>query len=405
MARCSSTPLPNAPDLPRILVLSGAVPETRFAGSLLLYRLLLKYPADRLYTMGVRTHPKSELLECPYVYLPPARSSRLNLTRFAALKRSLETIGVMGRIPASRVDAALNGFTPDVVVSVMERRDYVDAAHRLCLRRGLPLVLIVHDRLESFELVYPPFRAAQIAANARIYRFASARLCVSPEMVQSLDGVYGARGSVMYPNRSDALSARPAEESRQLKAPPKLTLGYAGSLSYGYGDRLRELMPDLAGAGVALRLYSHDVPAVPIAGAEHAGGFAADVLWERVKRECDGVWLPYSNHEHFQPLYRTHFPSKLTEYMALGMPVVITGPADATGVKWGLAHPDATLTLPDGGATEIRAALDRLRSDPAARVSIAAASRGGDRDFDPAMIRRQFVNVIQNVSERRVSSH
>jgi glycosyltransferase involved in cell wall biosynthesis len=224
-------------------------------------------------------------------------------------------------------------------------------------------------------------------------------------MVQSLDGVYGARGSVMYPNRSDALSARPAEESRQLKAPPKLTLGYAGSLSYGYGDRLRELMPDLAGAGVALRLYSHDVPAVPIAGAEHAGGFAADVLWERVKRECDGVWLPYSNHEHFQPLYRTHFPSKLTEYMALGMPVVITGPADATGVKWGLAHPDATLTLPDGGATEIRAALDRLRSDPAARVSIAAASRGGDRDFDPAMIRRQFVNVIQNVSERRVSSH
>ena len=135
-------------------------------------------------------HPKSELLGCRYVDLPPARSARLNLTRFATLKRSLETMGVMGRIPARRVDAALNGFTPDVVVSVMERRDYVDAAYRLCRRRGLPLVLIVHDRLESFELVYPPCRAAQIAANARIYRFASARLCVSPEMVTSLAGVY-----------------------------------------------------------------------------------------------------------------------------------------------------------------------------------------------------------------------
>ena len=386
-------------------MLSGAVPETRFAGSLLLYRLLLKYPTDRLYAIGVRTHPKSELLDCPYVYLPPARSARLNVTRFAKLKRSLETIGVMGRIPASRVDAALNGFAPDVVVSVMERRDYVDAAYRLCRRRGLPLVVIVHDRLESFELVYPPFRAAQIAANARMFRFASARLCVSPEMVSSLDGVYGARGSVMYPNRSDALRPRPAEESRQLKAPPELTLGYAGSMSYGYGDRLRELMPDLASAGIRLRLYSHDAPATPIAGVEHAGGFAADVLWERVKRECDGVWLPYSHREYFQPLYRTHFPSKLTEYMALGMPVVITGPAHATGVKWGVAHPDATLTLPDAGATGIRDALDRLRLDAAARVSIAAASRGGDRDFDPEMIRDQFVNVIRNVSGRRVSNH
>ena len=382
-------------------MLSGAVPETRFAGSLLLYRLLLKYPADRLFAMGVRTDAKSELLGCRYVHLPPARSARLNVTRFAPLKRSLEMMGVLGRIPASRVDAALNGFTPDVVVSVFERRDYVDAAYRLCRRRGLPLVLIVHDRLESFELVHPPFRAAQIAANARLYRFASARLCVSPEMVASLTEMYGARGSVMYPNRSDALRPRPAEESRHLKAPPKLTIGYAGSMSYGYGDRLRELMPGLAGAGIALRLYSHDVPAVPIDGAEHAGGFAADVLWERVKRECDAVWLPYSNQEHFQPLYRTHFPSKLTEYMALGMPVVITGPAYATGVKWGVAHPGATLTLPDAGPAEIRAALDRLRSDAAWRVSIAAASRDGESDFDPETIRRQFINVIQDVAGRR----
>ena len=164
-------------------------------------------------------------------------------------------------------------------------------------------------------------------------------------------------------------------------------------------------MPELANAGIALRLYSHDVPAIPIDGAEHAGGFAADVLWERVKRECDGVWLPYSNQEHFQPLYRTHFPSKLTEYMALGMPVVITGPADATGVKWGVAHPGATLTLPDAGVSEIRDALDRLRLDGAARVSIAAASRGGDRDFDPETIRRQFANVVHDVAVRRGSRH
>ena len=386
-----------------MLVLSGAVPETRFAGSLLLYRLLQEYPADRLCAVGPRPHASSELLACRYEYLPPTRSARLNLTRLAELKRSFEAIGLAGRISMSRVAAAVDGFSPDVVVSVMERRDYMDAAYRLCQSRRLPLVLIVHDRLESFELVYPPFRRAQLAANARIYQYAAARLCVSAEMVESLASVYGARGTVMYPNRSDALAPRPAADSKQLKNPPFLTIGYAGSLSYGYGDRMRELMPSLSASNIRLRIYSHDTSAASIAGATHAGGFPASELWQKVQAECDAVWLPYAHHDHNQRLYATHFPSKLTEYMALGMPVLITGPAHATGVKWGAAHADATVTLPDAGAAEIAAAVEKLRNDPEARVAIAAKSRGGDQDFDPVRIREQFMAVLQSAASSRPS--
>jgi glycosyltransferase involved in cell wall biosynthesis len=382
-----------------VLVLSGAVPETRYAGSLLLYRLFQGYPADRLVAIGPQPHAASELLNCRYQYLAPTRSARLNLTRFARLKRSLESIGLAGRIPMSRVEAAVNGFAPDVVVSVMERRDYMDAACRLCRRRGVPLVLIVHDRLESFELVYPPFQAAQLAANARIYQYAAARLCVSPEMVESLATIYGARGSVMYPNRSDALTPRPPADSAQLKHPPILTIGYAGSMAYGYGDRMRELMPALSTKNIRMRIYSHDTAAASIAGATHAGGFPAAELWQKVKAECDAVWLPYAHRDHDQLLYATHFPSKLTEYMALGMPVLITGPSAATGVKWGAAHSAGTLTLPDAGEAEIAAALERLRTDPELRVAIAARSRGGDQDFDPIKIRRQFVSVLQSAAD------
>ena len=384
-------------------MLSGAVPETRFAGSLLLYRLLQEYPAERLYAVGPQTHPSSELLRCRYEYLSPAPSARLNLTRLAGLKRSLESIGLAGRIPMPRVEAAIGDFSPEVVVSVMERHDYMDAAYRLCRQRDLPLVLIVHDRLESFELVYPPFRAAQRAANARIYRFAAERMCVSAEMVESLQSVYGARGRVMYPNRSDSLSPRPASDSAVLKNPPALTIGYAGSLSYGYGERLRELMPLVSAANVRLRIYSHDTAAASIAGATHAGGFPAAQLWQKIKAECDAVWLPYSHLEHYQPLYATHFPSKLTEYMALGMPVVITGPAHATGVKWGIAHSEATMTLPDADASAIATRLARLTADGDLRVRIAGNSRGGDHDFDPIKIREQFVDVLRSAARRSPS--
>lgn len=379
-------------------MISGALPETRFAGSLLLYRLLLQYPPEKLVAVGPRPHPQSELLSCRYSYLQPAASARLNLTRLAELKRSLEALKLAGRIPMSRIDVALGDFEPDVVVSVMERRDYVDAAERLCRRRRLPLVLIVHDRLESFELVYPGFRGAQIATNAATYRFASARLCVSPEMAESLSRVYGAPGTVLYPNRSEGLHPRSVSESANLKQAPQLTIGYAGSLSYGYGDRIRELMPQLATAGVRLRIYSHDQGASDVPGVDHAGGSPAAELWERVKQECDAVWLPYGHHPHNQRLYRTHFPSKLTEYMALGMPVLITGPADATGVKWGVAHSASSLALPDATAADILAATERLRTDSALRTALAAGSQSGSRDFDPAAIRAQFTQVLGDVA-------
>jgi hypothetical protein len=386
----------KARPLPRLLILSGAVPETHLAGSLVLLRLLRDYPPRLLLAIGPKPRSESELLDCEYKYLAPAPSGRLNLTRFAQLKRSLESLGLAGRIPMRRIESAVGAFAPQVVLCVAERRDYVDAAERFCRSHALPLVLIVHDRLESFELVYPPFRRSQIRRNARSYRFASARLCVSPEMVEYLAVVYGARGTVLYPIRSDILQPRPAWVSATLVAPPALTIGYCGSLSYGYGRRIREAIPPLARAGARLRVYSRDLEDVP--GGTHCGAIPGDEVWNRVKKECDAVWLPYGHDTHHRTLYTTHFPSKLTEYVALGMPMLITGPGDATGVKWGLAHPSAALTIADDTNETLEHAVCRLREDAGLRTSLAAGAVGGATEFHPDEIRRQFLEVLRSVA-------
>ncbi len=385
--------------LPKALILSAAVPETGLAGSLLLYRLFRHYPADRLLAVGPATRSGSDLLACDYRVLNSAPSARLDLTRFAGLKRSLESIGLMGRIPLARIDALVGSFAPDVVVCVMEQRDYTDAAHRFCRSRRLPLVLIVHDRVESFDLVYGPFRRAQLRRNAATYQFASARLCVSPEMVADLAMAYGAPGTVLYPNRSELLMPRAREESGQLKVTQVLTVGYAGSLAYGYGDRIREVMPRLAAAGVCLRLYSRDGSGNAIDGVIHAGVCASpEEAWNKVQAECDVVWLPYGYARHYEALYSTHFPSKLTEYMALGMPVLVSGPAYATGVKWGIKHPDAAVTVTDASVESLIAAVTRLREDADLRVRLAGGTAAANADFDPALIRAQFVQTLRDVS-------
>lgn len=382
-------------DLPRTVVISAAIPETRFAGSLLLYRLLHGFPRDRLVAIGPSPHPGSLLLDCQYYQLKAAPSSRLNITRLAKCKRSLEAFGVLGQLPLKTVDKMLNGFRPEVVVSVMERLDYSDAAFRFCQERSLPLVLIIHDLIDQFEQVYPWAKAAQSRRYGSIYRAAAARLCVSPGLRDRFELRYGVSGDVLYPSRSDNLVARAFGDCATLKNPGELTIGYAGGMAYGYGEKIREIMPLLAASGVRLRIYSRDALTKAIAGTEHAGSWTPDEAWNRVKAECDVVLLPYSSSAEHRDLYETHFPSKLTEYLALGMPVLICGPAYAAGVAWGLRHPKSALTIAGPAREELVEACRRLVASPELRLQLArGASEAGKAEFDPREIRDQFLETL-----------
>ena len=172
--------------------------------------------------------------------------------------------------------------------------------------------------------------------------------------------------------------------------------------AYGYGERIREVMPRLSAAGIRLRVYSRDPLPAAVPGTVHAGTFVTtEELCARVRGETDAVWLPYSTDAHHRRLYQTHFPSKLTEYMALGMPVLITGPPSATGVLWGLSHPDAALTVAGSSIDAIRDAALRLKDEPALRLALAEGSNGGDQEFDPIAIRQQFIGVLREVAAGR----
>jgi hypothetical protein len=102
-------------------------------------------------------------------------------------------------------------------------------------------------------------------------------------------------------------------------------------------------------------------------------------------------------------LYETHFPSKLTEYLALGMPTLITGPAYATGVRWGLRHPHAAVTLADERPEQLLDALAALRDHAARRQQLASgALSAGERDFNPVHIRGRFLDTLRSASRAAV---
>jgi glycosyltransferase involved in cell wall biosynthesis len=211
-----------------------------------------------------------------------------------------------------------------------------------------------------------------------------------------------------------------------------LTLGYAGSVAYGYGEELVRLIPVLREVGARIRMFSpkpsRSLNVLNQASdvVEICGYRPALEAWREIQETCDAVILPYMNPaECNELLYRTHFPSKLTEYLALGMPVIVSGPVFATGVKWARGEGreargerqgisnfqsddfDILKTAPNGAVPctsreELVGCLQRLRSDAELRMELAKrASGAGRRDFDPVVIRRHFVSALVEACNAR----
>lgn len=393
----------------RILFISSEIPQTSVAGGLLLYRLLKEHAGQDIVVVGEPPRPESRLLDCPY-HAPVTPWRRLERSRFNRVHRALRTLHLIPLLPVEEVDRLLGGFRADVVVSVMLFATWYDSAMRYARAKDIPLVTVVHDPNEVFDQVYAWAEGLRDRADARFYRFAKRRLCISPEMEALCFRKFGVHGDVLYPNRDPALAPRRIEESRSLKTPGRLTLGYAGTLSYGYGDQLVRLLPALRASGTKLVVYGKvEGPSRALLEREDCvalRGFVEDPneAWTAIKRDCDAVILPYFNppEDVHRQLYSCHFPSKLPEYLALGMPVIVAGPPIATGVRWASAHPDACLVETSPAPAALARRLDQLKADASLRLRLAGNSVGAGReDFDPDRIRGKFFAALSEAIDSR----
>jgi glycosyltransferase involved in cell wall biosynthesis len=392
-----TTRLTNAP---RVLILSDEGPQTGTAGGMLLHRLFAGHPPERLRVLARYVPVTGEPLPGVAYRQLPTPWRRFEGSRFHRWKRSLRAFGLTPSVSISLINRLLEGFVPDVVFCVMQHAAYYDAAHHFARHSKLPLVVAIHDVNEAFEPVFSCALKAARRRDGNFYRQASRRLCISPEMEKFCAAHYGAAGSVLYPNRSEELSPRPLAEAGTLRRPRTLTIGFAGNLNYGYGDGLLQMLPSIRAARAHLVLYGR-----PPGGTAAALGAATDCCelrgftsssseaWAGIQRDCDAVWLPYPNPAGtMEPLYRYHFPSKLPEYLALGLPVVVTGPDYATGVQWARRNPDAVASIPTPAtAEEMTAFFQRLATDADLRCRLAGQGwQAGQRDFDPRRIVAEF---------------
>ncbi len=406
MIPSSERDAPESMALPRLLLLTNEFPQTIGAGSILLYRLFQDYPSDRLLVVSnSRASAGAELLRCRHEWLPLA-ADRLIQTRFWPWRAALRALGA-SRLPSiRRIDRVVAGFAADLVVVVMQDTWFYDLGARYAAARGRPLVVVVTDLPQAFEPVPPWLRRLQHRRDATVLQRAVCRLAVSRGMVEFFGREFGLSGELLPLPRADRPVAQDPERCRALKVPGRLTLGFAGGLHYGYGEQFLRMLPQLRQAGTIVECFGpHPGGRLTLlkdaTDVFHFNGYLTppERAWEELLRRCDVVLQPYLNPPGPHGLqYRTHFPSKLGDCLALGLPLLITGPAEASGVRWCLEHSGSAVVLTDSSPAALAEILSRLRDDADLRVSVARAAQAAGVVFAAAPLRTQFYRRLASLA-------
>ena len=374
---------------PRLLYLGDVPVESSYHGSALLYRLLQRYPADRLKIVEGNLFPARTDRRLPGVAHATLHvgSPRLLNTRFHDWYSRWLLSGAKRR--AAAAGALAGGFAPEAVLTVGHGYTWLTAA-QFAQEARLPMHLIVHDDWPS--IVAPSLRPAVERAFGEVYRQAASRLCVSPFMHEDYARRFGAAGMVLLPSRAADAPVFSGVAERLHRSDGPLVFAFAGTInSPGYAALLRSLSQGIARHRGELLIFG------PITAAQAAaagldlpnvrlgGLLKADDLLVRLRAEADVLFVPMSFAPEDRDNMRMGFPTKLTDYTAIGLPLLITGPPDCSAVRWANQHPGVAEVVTSEAAGALEPAIARLSGDANHRAMLAQTAQDiGNREFSAA---------------------
>lgn len=384
--------------MPRVLYIADVPVESSQHGSALMFRAFETYPVDRLRIVetGLPSLAERRLPGVVYTSLPMARRRWLDSRLHGAYSAWLSWRAA-GR--AGGVLSSVSGFDVEAVATVGHGFGWITAAE-IARRLHVPLHFIMHDDWPRASAITEACRPWLERTFGRIYRGAASRLCVSPFMAEEYARRYGAEGSLMYPSRSERCPVFPALAPRPI-GDGDMVIGYGGNSSAQMVECLRALAAALPGARTRLAVYggfSGDAQRLLLAESP-AITFHGQVPYEQMIRElrdtADVLFVPMSFAGDQRANAEISFPSKLTDYTATGLPLLIYAPAYSSAVRWARAERDVAEIVDEPGAAPLGAALVRLRDDSGRRGMLAArAVAAGQRCFDAASARAALSSAL-----------
>lgn len=381
---------------PRLLYVGDVPVESTYHGSALLHRLLEDYPRLTILETGTPSQPQRRVPGAKYVSFPLDQSRWLK-TRFH--EYAVVWFTNRGSKNSNEIGATLNGSEFDCVLTVAHGFGWLAAA-TLARKRRVPLHLVVHDDWPRAAQVPPAFRSWFENQFANVYNQAQSRLCVSPSMAQAYQTRYGATGEVLYPLRASSAPDFTEPPPRLAKNDHQFTVAFAGTInSPGYVKALIALHDALTPLDGRLLIFGPltpdqarqnglDLPSVAVCGL-----LPWPELMNRLRDEADALFVPMSFDVAERSNMEMSFPSKLVDYTAVGVPLLIYGPPYCSAVGW--AKENRGVAELAGDENELGEAVRRLANDPARRVELGKiALQIGQQYFAHNTVMEVFTHAI-----------
>jgi hypothetical protein len=276
------------------------------------------------------------------------------------------------------IDSLLKPFTPQAVVTVTHGYSWLAAAE-YALQKKLPLHLILHDDWPGRDLVTSLLRAGAQRLLAHYYRAAASRFCISPAMAQVYQTEFSAPATILYPcsaNGAEDYDEPPKAVLRDLTHP---VIAFGGTVSgAGQAQALRVVAEALASSGGKLLLYGPmtrerscalglDLPNIELQGM-----LSAATMMRSFRERADVLVIPQTFLERDDRRQSImSFPSKIADYTAVGLPLLIVAPEFSSLVQWCRRIEGFAEIVTAQQPSAVRAAIQKLMSSPRERQRLA----------------------------------
>lgn len=385
-----------AADLPRLIYIGDLAIEDSHHSSAQLFRLLRAYPADRL--LVVETGRRASRIErrlpgVTYAALPIA-----NPRFMRAGARGPYSLLQCAIAPARarRVAPLVEAFRPDSVLTIGSGLGWTLAA--VTARRArVPLHFIAHDDWPKLAGVDRWFTGALRQQFGVAYRQARSRLCISPFMIEEFARRYGATGTLLYPVRPEACPAPAGERSGPAR--DAIVIGYGGGSGAHVMPGLRQLARAVTALDARVIVYGpfdearqQELRAISTA-FEFRGMVSAAEMVSGL-RDADILFVPMAFDAASRDNMMVSFPSKLAEYTAVGVPILVHAPHYSSAARWA-AMSDAAAVVDADDPAALGTAVHTLKMDGARRRRLADRARAAGASFDLASGRATFEDALR----------
>jgi hypothetical protein len=390
-------------ELPKTLLLAGSAPGTGHVGEIILGDLVKCAGPGKFHCIAVvpgkyawRPDPELAGLSIELLRSEHLRAKRWSQSAWGAAGSVLNHAVGLRRERASLAAAAVaSGKKAAVgqVFAVLNNPMMLGLAHRVSSGLGVPLLTLVWDppeyllRLAKFDRWSRRSLVREFAQSLS----ASARVAVVSENMQS-DYARYTRAPIQILRHGLPVppEANPRAESAEWM------VGFAGSMYsncawQAFLAALDSVGWTIAGKPLRLRVLSARVQAASRSRADiEYLGFRSTNEVQELLAECHACYLPQPFVEHLRDLCRYSFPTKLTNYMALGVPVLAHAPPYGAVTPFLREHP-VGVQAQSLEPSEIVTALEQLLGDESRRVKAAQCARGtaealfSDRSFRAAV--------------------